>query len=189
MNNIEFIKENLDLMEKQLRYTLRMVNNLQTIVNEQSITIEKTIDEPIDPEITKIDQQENQEQVNELLTLDKEYCKQVAQDIINTYFHSDTVNKGIGKISLDGTFKLYFGKLLMHSVDTLMEYPDGFYTVNDETGLDFLFKCDDLTIIIDGLETTPTFYYINKETKELIPFTKDTFESNMERIGKQLASY
>lgn len=69
MNNIEFIKENLDLMEKQLRYTLRMVNNLQTIVNEQSITIEKTIDEPIDPEITKIDQQENQGQVNELLSM------------------------------------------------------------------------------------------------------------------------
>lgn len=171
MDNKTFISENLELMEKQLRYSLRIVSNLQTLLNN-----------PVDDEDSSLSEVKVED--SHVVDLKAFYVK----ELIIKYFSSNVINGGEGYIQPNDKFKQYSNDLLTLPIESIDLFPIGFYINDKNKFLQFLLEVNGEKIIIDEIDNKPRLYITDRNEDKIILKEVDnqTFIDLLSEIEKSL---
>lgn len=180
-SDVQFFTDSLSLMEKQLVGCLRIVNNLQTLINFDPMT---TTDNQQVVEVIKSQLANNSDVINDLeakvseavtsTKKEQSFTKELEEErereeikllehtikkVIDTHFSALLIKDGIGQIKISDKLKHYNDNILLTPLITLASFPEGFYTNHEKKSLQFLLNIDSGQLLIDGLDDKPIFYY------------------------------
>lgn len=144
----EYIIENLALMGRSLVSMLRVVNNLQTMINH-------------DDTITDVNSV-GTENVLEGIVVDR---KVIMNRLVKDYFTNKLINGAKGYIGISSNLLHYNNDINSLDLETTVSYPNGFYSNQDNKSLQFLLKLDDDKgfLFIDDLDDEGLEFHLINE--------------------------